>query len=179
MRPSAARGFTLVELMAVVIIVGVLSVIGIVAFRRQSLTAKSIEATSSIAAIRSAQVERHALIQAYVNVSADVTSDTSLFPAPPQGLVRRAFLNDAHGDYARWRDLNPKIATEVQFGYAVRAGAPGVALAFPTSGGFPTDVARQSWYVIAAYGDGNNDGTRSRFIASSLSDEIFSEKESE
>ncbi|MCC6217442.1 MAG: prepilin-type N-terminal cleavage/methylation domain-containing protein [Polyangiaceae bacterium] len=179
MRTCAARGFTLVELLAVVVIVGVLSVIGVAAFRKQALGTKSIEATGSIAAIRSAQEERRALIQAYVNVSADVTSDSSLFPAVPNGLVRRAFLNDSHTDFGRWRELNPKITAEVQFGYAVVAGAPGVAPAFPASGGFPTAVARQPWYVIAAYGDGDGDGVRSRFVASSLSHEIFSELEAE
>ena len=53
-RPDQA-GFTLAELMAVVIIVGVLSVVGVTYFRRHALASKVTEAQAMVQSIRAAE----------------------------------------------------------------------------------------------------------------------------
>src|SRR3954466_2215619 len=75
----AAAGFTLVELLAVVVITGILAVAGVTIFRRQMLASQGSEAVSVMQAIRSAEEAYLAENHVYLNVSV-VSGGTSWYP---------------------------------------------------------------------------------------------------
>src|SRR4051812_36878837 len=76
----SARGFTLVELMAVVAIVAILAGLGVYGVRKYILAAKSSEATEMIGAIKTAQEQYRAETFAYKDISkVGALSDYSTF----------------------------------------------------------------------------------------------------
>jgi len=73
------RGFTLIELMAVVVITGILAVAGVSLFQQQLLASKGTEAVSVIQAIRAAEEAYAAENHVYLNVST-ASGGTSWYP---------------------------------------------------------------------------------------------------
>jgi len=73
------KGFTLVELAVVIVIIGVLAAFGIPRFREAVERSKSGEAFSYLSAVRSAQERYHARQGAYAHVKTDLDIN---FPAP-------------------------------------------------------------------------------------------------
>ena len=71
---KTTRGFTLIELMIVVAIVGVLSSIAIPSFIKYQLRSKRSEGALNIAAIRTAEISYAGTHDTYVNVSAEPRS---------------------------------------------------------------------------------------------------------
>jgi len=81
------RGFTLVELMAVVMITGILALVGISVFRRYVTSSKSAEATSIMQAIRAGEEAYLAENHVYLNVST-TGGGTSWYPnATPRTTI--------------------------------------------------------------------------------------------
>lgn len=160
------RGFTLVELMVVVVIVGVLAALGVAGLRSYVIRSRAAEATAMIQAIRAAQERFRSESGAYLDVSAD---QNDWWPRRSQldgTLVSfRVAAPDATG--RRWELLAVQAPGQgVRFVYTTRAGPPGVAIgtAAPmanpaAAGAFSTSVlANQNWYVIEARGDADGDG---------------------
>lgn len=183
-RRSAHRGFTLVELMVVVVLAAVLALVGLRAIDGHLSSSKSIEAMGMVRSIQSAQARYRAVTGVYL----DVSSQGSFYPRDPtgrDGKHRVAFFHAAGGsapaDNARWLELNPTVAGPVQYGYMTRAGLPGVnppAFKIAVSGysaATPTDM----WYTVEAIGDVDGDEKLSHFVATSFSDVVYSENESE
>lgn len=184
-----ARGFTLVELLVVVVIVGVLGAIGIASFRERIFGSKSTEALAMIQSIRSAQERYKAENLTYLNVS----QEGSWYPAAParrrDSNYLRSFYNAGtcapleDSDNCRWRRLNPAITGPVTFGYRVNAGAPSeslTALAGPPPPGWAGWLPNaEHWYVIQAVADADGDGVRAFFFASSLRGDVASMNDGE
>jgi len=169
----SARGFTLTELMVVVTMVGVLSVLGVAAFRKQISSSKTSEALSVVQALRAAQETYRSENQVYL----DVTSNgANWYPTDQFGELRHSWrINpSSHDDGAAWAALNANVTQPVQFRYLVDAGGPGVALPTlalpnPPTLGTPSD----SWYVIQARADFDSDETYCDVLAWSHSTEVF------
>ena len=167
----AVQGFTLVEVMVVVVLVGILATIGIVSLRKWMVTSKAVEALHVIQGIRGAQERYRAEGLVYLDVS---TSGT-LYPMTTPGTKKYNWVQTTHVDYPRWRLLNPTVSTSVQHGYIVRAGRamtapytpPGMTITWPAAA-----EIQDPWYVIYAQGDLNGDGVPGRYAASSLTGEI-------
>jgi type IV pilus assembly protein PilA len=181
LRPVSRRGFTLVELMAVVAIVGVLAAVGIVAFSRRVHSAKSTEAMGMVQSIRAAEERARAETNAYLDVS---TNLQEYYPDGNPGTEKRVFDNPSRNDALsqRWRLLNPTNPGMVQFSYAVKAGPPGTRPPQPDTSQKPDWTkapAEQSWYLIQAMGDTNGDKVYSYFLASSLTGDVYWENEGE
>jgi type IV pilus assembly protein PilA len=138
MRAMRRGGFTLIELMIVVAIVGVLAALAIPSFLKYQLHAKSAEALTSLQAIAKAQESYFAEFSVYVSVP------TPMPPAAP-GAAKRAWAAGSNFDVLGWA---PEGA--LYFQYLVTADDAG------GGGGI-------SRYTAEAGGDLDGDGAPSFF----------------
>jgi type IV pilus assembly protein PilA len=176
---ASNRGFTLVELLIVVAMIGVMSALALVGYRRYVHAAQGGEAKTNIMAIRGGQEAYKAEMLQYLNVS---TSITTYYPNQTPNDSRVAWVAPTHPDAANWALLNVQPDGPVRFGYACVAGIGGAMttpsdfLVKPTMLTLPAGVP---WYVIQAKNDHNANGVFAMFASSSVSNQIMSENESE
>jgi prepilin-type N-terminal cleavage/methylation domain-containing protein len=183
-RPITRRGFTLVELMVVVVLAAVLALVGLRAMDLHVAASKSIEAMGMVRSIQSAQARYRAVTGLFL----DVSSEGSFYPRTPsgaEGLERVAFFypegSGAPPDNSRWLELNPTVAGSVQYGYMTRAGLPGTlppSLQIPVSG-FMSTAPTDLWFFVEAVGDVDGDENLSHFYVSSSSDTVYFDNEIE
>ena len=180
------RGFTLVELMIVVVIVCVLAVIGIYGVRKYVFSSKTGEAVQMIGSIKAAQEAFKDETFAYLDVTGSLTSYYPSNATP--GQLKVAWGGDGPGR-DNWKALGVSPAAAVLFVYACDAGPASENVAAPAQGGDITisdwpGALGQPWYVVKAVADldGNGLGTgreRSVYVAASFTNQIFSANEGE
>jgi type IV pilus assembly protein PilA len=181
---ARSRGFTLVELAIVIVVVGILAVVGVAIYRHQSATARTAEATQLTAGIRAAQ-------EAYKSekgVYAAVSNDTSSFyPAAAPGSFKTEWGADCKNciDPAGWRKLNVHPAGPVMYGYATVSGVGGSSLSGGGGSAGPppgmridtpppvTLTATDPFYVTVAWGDTDADGKPCIVMSYSTSNQII------
>jgi prepilin-type N-terminal cleavage/methylation domain-containing protein len=169
-------GFTLTELLVVVVIAGILASLAFASLRKQVNAAWQAEGVSMVQSIRAAQERWRSEHMLYLNVS----SPAAWYPADPRsepGAIRPFYFQSTgeHVDQNAWLALRPTAPGPVRFGYQVNAGPGGTSMTLPSSPG-PTvtwPANPNDWYVIQAIGetDGDNDCIYMR--ASSLGGDIF------
>jgi len=175
------RGFTMVELMAVVAIIGVLAMIGSVTVKKYIATSKTSEATQMIREIKAAQEAYKDEKFQYLKISSGLTAAADFFPNnPAPGQKKMNFPGTGTG-FEAWNTLNVHEDAPVLFVYACTAG---LANTVPTATGsditvnnWPSGALGQPWYVVKAKADLDNDGVNTVYIASSFAGEIFSANE--
>jgi prepilin-type N-terminal cleavage/methylation domain-containing protein len=182
-RHPAPRGFTLVELMAVVVIVGVLATVGIALFRNHIYSAKSTEAMGMVQSIRAAEERARAETGTYLDVSVSFAL-ADHYPDGNPGKEKRFFYTPGLTDplSVRWRLLNPTSPGLVQFSYAVKAGPPGTTPPAPGTQLQPNWAllpSPQDWYLIQGIGDTDGDKVYAYFLASSFTGDVYWEHEGE
>jgi len=179
---SSRRGFTLAELMVVVLIMGILATIGLSSFVRHQDMSKTVEAVATCRSIGAAQSNYKALHHEYLNVSPDLVTPASFYPVNVPGRQLANFWGqDTHPDFAQWINLAPVVPAYTQYGFATIAGLPpaanlaavnlGPTQALPV---WPATVT-DPWYIVKAVGDLNGDGQQSMIIMSSLSSTVYQE----
>ncbi|MBW2453154.1 MAG: prepilin-type N-terminal cleavage/methylation domain-containing protein [Deltaproteobacteria bacterium] len=175
-RKRLQQGFTLIELMAVVAMIGVLAALAIVGYQRYLSASHSADAKAILGAIRIAEETYRAETLVYLGCSANLLA---LYPAPPNGK-RRHWVNPGHVDVACWRMLNVATDSPTRYGFAVVAGAPGGT---PPQPNLPKAVTwgatTEPWYVVQARGDNDDDNDFSTFVTSSFSGEVVIDQEAE
>lgn len=190
-RRSVGRsGFTLVELLIVVAMIGVLAALALVGYKKYMRAASSSEATAMIQGIRGAEEAYKAEMLVYLNISANFTSSASYYPMDPatscvngQTSVKTNWVWPAGPNYPLWRTLNVTSDSPVAFSYAVIAG--NVGQAYPAFHGSLTrppvgiPPATEPWYFIQALADRDCDKIFAVFLASSFTGEVYYENETE
>jgi len=176
-RRAARRGFTLLELLTVVAIVGVLATLGLVSYRRFITSSKSSEAIYMVGAIRAAQESYRAETLTYLNVSPGFTD---YFPTSSLGAKKTGWDAATHTDYTRWRQLGARPDGGVYYGYLVAAGVAGAVPPALHTANKPTwPTTTEPWYVIEAKGDVDGNGKYSWVAGSSFTGEIYMENQGE
>ncbi|MGZ3473463.1 MAG: type IV pilin protein [Polyangiales bacterium] len=177
-RTSRAAGFTLVELMITVAIVGVLAVLATVGYARWTRTAKTGEATSMIAGIKGAQESYRAEALRYLDVSGGNIDNYYPQAAPTDQKAPwnpKACAGTAVCD--NFRILNVQADSNVYYRYSTIAGPPDGAVR--TVDGHTYPAANDPWYVVKARGDLNNNGKIGQFWSSSFDGTIWSKDSDE
>jgi prepilin-type N-terminal cleavage/methylation domain-containing protein len=153
-RSSRRQGFSLMELMTVVAIVGILSAVAIPTFSDYIYKARTAEATEFLGVIRLREESYRAEFGAYCatvpsgstpNDPASLNTKSNLVPDPSTTQRdAKPFVSTTP-----WLQLGARPTSNVRFGYGVAAGIPTDA---PSSLGWTTANA-DFWYVARAVGD--------------------------
>jgi len=187
-RRAPSRAFTLIEAMIVAVIVGILAVIAIVAYRRWSYSSWVAEATNMVAHIRSSQESFYSENGTYLNVSGN---RTTLYPSQAPGAFKTDW-NVPGGCsvctlHNGWETLNVHPDGPVAFGYSVVAG-DGVAVLASSIGTISTNgnnldysnmLNGKPWYFVEAKGNISGDGVNFTYVyGMSGTNQIYVDRES-
>jgi type IV pilus assembly protein PilA len=158
------RGFTLVEMMIVVVIVGVLATLAVVGYRKLVNSSHVSEATSMVQNIRLAQEAYHSETQQYANISTALSGTGVFYPNDPLYGRQTAWglactVCGANWD---WNMLPLHVDAPVLFGYATTAGPANTnpTVASLTVNGKAVTLPKPSpvdWFIIAAKADLDGD----------------------
>lgn len=177
----ALAGFSLVELMVVVVIMGILSAIAIPIYSGSRRRAQAIEASEVLSRIVRAQEAYRAHFGAYSDVAHDETltgmNENTAGSDPGDGVWwPRATTSTGQSFYGglplAWDQLGVRPRDTVRFSYKTFSGNANVTPSVGVSGDLGWSslqpLERGLWFYAAARGDLNGDGIYSRFETSSL-----------
>ncbi|HXK18289.1 MAG TPA: prepilin-type N-terminal cleavage/methylation domain-containing protein [Polyangiaceae bacterium] len=177
-----ASGFTLVELMATVVLVAILGALATYGMRKYIITSKTAEATDMIAMIKAAQEAYRAETFVYKDISGAGNLDdfTSFHPGGGVGgRTKRSWdgLSGAVPD--AWRELGVNTNSPVLYTYGCAAGPGSTAPVAPklpkALSNYPSAADGQPWYVVEAVADLDADTYKGYWIGVSFSGQIFHE----
>jgi Tfp pilus assembly protein PilE len=174
---QSEAGFTMVEMMIIVVVVGILSLIGVASVRKYVTSSKTSEATEMITTIKGQQEAYKGETFQYLDVTG--TLDNYY---PNNANAGRAKTQWGGGDpvvAGKWQQLGVNAAGPVLFRYSCVAGASTVNVVSPggsasdlTVTNWPTTVPGP-WYVVKAEADFDGDGRHTVFVGTSFSGEMF------
>jgi len=154
-----ASGFTLIELMVVVAIIGVLAVLAVVGYRAVINSSRTSEPRQFVGSVRLAEESYKAETGTYVSTAATIGATCPTNAGT--GQVKYGWdpncgngTNPAGGTN-KWNVLPANPDGPVLFGYAAVSQAEGAALPVMINGAtvFPPAIVPPQWYVVYAISD--------------------------
>jgi prepilin-type N-terminal cleavage/methylation domain-containing protein len=179
-----APGFTLIEAMIVVVIIGIVSVLAIIGYRKWVQTSFLAEAQDMVSHIRSAEETfRSENGITYLQVTGNLGPGYD-YPAQTPGAFKTTWgapctwCNTTNA----WQELAVQPSAPVAYGYSVQTNNP---LIDPTGTATPpsilvngaavslVSIAGSPWYVIEADGDYFGTGSFTKLFAYSGNNQVF------
>lgn len=180
---SGQRGFTLVELMIVVVIVGILGTLAVYGTRRYIASSKTGEAIQLIGSIKAGEEAYKDETFSYLDVTGSLKT---FYPANSTPGQAKVMWGGGNADMvAKWNSIGVQPTAPVLFVYACRAGGPDDAVESPTDSGditvgnWPSAAPGTPWYVVKAKADLDSGGNSTTYVAPSFTNQIFSANEGE
>jgi type IV pilus assembly protein PilA len=183
-RPRAQQGFTLAELLVVIAMVGVMSALAVVSYRKYVTAAQSSEAKAIIQGIRVGEESYKSEMLLYLSCSAGFTDYYPKSPddSPGQKMnwaqsTDTRYTNAING----WQLLNVQADGPVRFSYTVQAGVAPAVVPDPPDikiAGWPPKLDPGTpWYVVQATYKPTASSRPVVFVGSSFTSEIFAEND--
>jgi prepilin-type N-terminal cleavage/methylation domain-containing protein len=165
-QPRREHGFTLIELMIVVVIVGVLSLLAVIGYKKWVSSSRLSEAYDMVNAIRSAEESFKAENGTYYDVSAGLAAGNT-YPAAHPGPFKTGWGATCTNCWTptsgttmhTWAALTVEPKGPVMFGYAVITDALGAAPSLTVNGtAVNVSTLTAPWYIVSAVGDTDGNG---------------------
>ena len=189
-RTQASRAFTLIELMIVITIVGILSMLGVVGYRKLILGAHTSEATRMVQAIKVGEELYHAENHAYLGTASLATVTSSFWPnaapaniySPWSGATGTCTAPCTGACSACWGLLPVHADGDVLYGYSTAVGSAGTSPGSVTLTGpaqtltGPSGTSSTDWYWVVAMGNPANyatGGPYSWVVGNSFTQELY------
>ncbi len=172
---SAMRGFTLVELAIVVVIVGVLAMIAVAGYRKLVLSSKVTEARSMLQGIRVAQEGYKAERGVYVNIGTTGCPESDITKT---GKFKKQWdPTCTGGGGSTWAVLQIHADGPVQFQYMTIAGVGGAPAGLGDWVGGLANLStnNRAWYIASAMAnlDDNDTTAPTELVTTSNGNEIY------
>lgn len=170
---TVRAGFTLVELMIVVAILGILAAVSLPALRSYIYKSKAVEATGFLNEIKARQESYRADFGQYCDVS---VTPGNLFPSPTPLSSPQVWPTPIPAPNNTWTQLGAiPPGRRSLFVYSTVAGIPGTV---PSAAGFTDNRGYNGadfWFISTAVGDLDGDGTRVTYESYSHSKALWSD----